>query len=114
MFLMHCRHDGNRRGWRSEAAKPPAIQPSGGVNLRVAADLLSDRQILQQAVTAITLSAGIFVFSPWLLLILVICVVPAFIGESHFAFLGYTLHFRQTPVRRQLDYLRGQGATAMA
>jgi ATP-binding cassette, subfamily B, bacterial len=68
-------------------------------------------QILQQAVTAITLSAGIFVFSRWLLLILVICVVPAFIGESHFAFLGYTLHFRQTPVRRQLDYLRTLGAS---
>ncbi len=68
-------------------------------------------EILQQAVTAVTLSAGIFVFSPWLLIILVVCVVPAFIGESHFAFLGYTLHFRQTPVRRQLDYLRTLGAS---
>jgi ATP-binding cassette subfamily B protein len=71
-------------------------------------------QILQQAITAITLAAGIFVFSPWLLLVLVLCVVPAFVGESHFAFLGYTLHFQQTPVRRELDYLRTLGASKEA
>jgi hypothetical protein len=29
VFLMHCRHDGNRRGWRSEAAKPPRDQTTG-------------------------------------------------------------------------------------
>jgi hypothetical protein len=33
------------------------------------------------------LAAGIFFFSPWLLFFLVICVVPAFLGETHFAFL---------------------------
>src|SRR5262249_51352116 len=38
-------------------------------------------------------------------------VVPAFLGESHFAFLGYSLAFSQTPVRRQLDYLRVLGAS---
>src|SRR6185295_14154303 len=47
-----------------------------------------------------------FLFSPWFLLILIACVIPAFLGESHFAFLGYSLNLRQTPVRRQLDYLR--------
>jgi sugar phosphate isomerase/epimerase len=26
VFLMYCRDDGNRRGWRSEAAKPPRDQ----------------------------------------------------------------------------------------
>jgi ATP-binding cassette subfamily B protein len=50
-------------------------------------------------------------FSPWLLLLLVVCVIPAFLGESHFAFLGYSLNFRQTPVRRQMDYLRVLGAS---
>jgi ATP-binding cassette subfamily B protein len=38
-------------------------------------------------------------------------VVPAFLGESHFAFLGYSLNIRQTPSRRQLDYLRVLGAS---
>ena len=51
------------------------------------------------------------VFSPWLLVVLVACVVPAFIGESHFAFLGYQVAFQQTPVKRQLDYLRYLGVS---
>ncbi len=63
-------------------------------------------RIVQQVIIATTLSLSIFWFSPWLLLILIACVVPAFLGESHFAFLGYSLSVRQTPVRRQLDYLR--------
>ncbi|PWU08810.1 MAG: ABC transporter ATP-binding protein [Terriglobia bacterium] len=65
----------------------------------------------QQVITAATLSAGILWFSPWLLLLLVAAVVPAFLGESHFAFKGYALNIRQTPVRRQLDYLRTLGAS---
>ena len=71
-------------------------------------------QVLQQTVTAITLSVGILIFSPWLLLVLIICVIPAFLGESHFAFQGYALNFRQTPARRQLDYLRTLGASKEA
>ncbi|MBV8907152.1 MAG: ABC transporter ATP-binding protein, partial [Acidobacteriia bacterium] len=49
--------------------------------------------------------------SPWLLLLLVVAVVPAFLGESHFAFLGFTQNIRQTPIKRQLDYLRQLGAS---
>lgn len=66
---------------------------------------------LQQFVTALTFSISICLFSPWILLLLVIGVLPAFVGESHFAFLGYSLRFRQTPARRQLDYLRQLGAS---
>jgi ATP-binding cassette, subfamily B, bacterial len=65
----------------------------------------------QQLVAAVSLSLGIVWFSPWLLLVLVAAVVPAFLGESHFAFLGYAQNIRQTPVRRQLDYLRVLGAS---
>jgi len=67
--------------------------------------------MLQQAIVVITLAGSILTFSPWLLLILIACVVPAFLGESHFAFLGYSLNFSQTPVRRQMDYLRVLGAS---
>jgi ATP-binding cassette, subfamily B, bacterial len=66
---------------------------------------------IQQMVAVISLSLGIFWFSPWLLALLVIAVVPAFLGESHFAFLGYAQNIRQTPVKRQLDYLRVVGAS---
>ncbi len=68
-------------------------------------------QVAQQVIVATSLSLAILSFSPWLLLALVLAVVPAFIGESHFAFLGYSLNLRQTPMRRQLDYLRVLGAS---
>jgi ATP-binding cassette subfamily B protein len=67
--------------------------------------------LLQQAIVAVSLSLGVLWFSPWLLLLLILAVVPAFIGESHYAFAGYSLNIRQTPVRRQLDYLRVLGAS---
>jgi ATP-binding cassette, subfamily B, bacterial len=67
--------------------------------------------LVQQVITTATLAASILFFSPWLLLLLVVCVVPAFLGESHFAFLGYALAFRLTPVKRQIDYLRFLGAS---
>ena len=63
-------------------------------------------RLVQQSITAILMSASIAAFSPWLLLLLCAGVLPAFLGESHFAFLGYAKNFRQTPIRRQLDYLR--------
>ncbi|MGB8989678.1 MAG: ABC transporter ATP-binding protein [Candidatus Sulfotelmatobacter sp.] len=63
-------------------------------------------RLVQQTITTITLSVTIMLFSPWLMLLLVAGVVPAFLGESHFAFLGYAKNFRQTPMKRQLDYLR--------
>src|ERR1039458_3346647 len=43
-------------------------------------------RLIQQAITTITLSASIIYFSPWLLLLLIAGVLPAFVGESHFAF----------------------------
>ncbi|MBO0910229.1 MAG: ABC transporter ATP-binding protein [Acidobacteria bacterium] len=67
-----------------------------------------------QAITAIGYSALVMFYSPWLMLLLVAAVVPAFLGETHFAFLGYAKNFRQTPIKRQLDYLRQAGATKEA
>jgi ATP-binding cassette subfamily B protein len=67
--------------------------------------------VVQQIIAAASLSAGILWFSPWLLVLLVLGTTPAFLGESHFAFEGYSLNIRQTPVRRQLDYLRTLGAS---
>ena len=46
------------------------------------------------------------VYSPWLFLRWWSRITPAFLGESHFAFLGYSLAHSLTPVRRELDYLR--------
>ncbi len=71
-------------------------------------------RLIQQVVTTITLSVSIMFFSPWLLLLLIVGVIPAFVGETHFAFLGYAKNFRQTPIRRQLDYLRLLGGSKEA
>jgi len=68
-------------------------------------------RLLQQGITAATLAASILVFAPWILLVLVICVMPAFIGETHFAFLGYSLNFKQTTTRRQMEYLGQLGGS---
>jgi ATP-binding cassette, subfamily B, bacterial len=68
-------------------------------------------RLVQQVITTATLAGSILLFSPWLLVVLIACVIPAFLGESHFAFLGYAQAFRQTPVKRQIDYLRFLGAS---
>jgi ATP-binding cassette subfamily B protein len=39
-------------------------------------------------------------------LLLAAGVLPSFLGETHYAFLGYAKNFRQTPAKRQMDYLR--------
>jgi ATP-binding cassette, subfamily B, bacterial len=67
--------------------------------------------LIQQIVTTITLAASIIYLSPWILLLLVACVVPAFLGETHFAFMGYSLNFFQTPAKREMDYLRILGGS---
>src|SRR4051812_34586285 len=65
----------------------------------------------QDALTLLTLAGALIAYSPGLLLLLVVAVVPSFLGETHFASLGYSLLFRWTPERRQLDYLRFVGAS---
>jgi ATP-binding cassette subfamily B protein len=68
-------------------------------------------RLIQQFITTASLAAGIINFSPLLFLGLIVCVVPAFIGETHFAFLGYSLNFQQTPAKREMEYLRVLGGS---
>jgi ATP-binding cassette subfamily B protein len=67
--------------------------------------------LTQDALTLLTLAGALIAYSPWLLLLLALAVIPSFLGETHFASLGYSLLFRWTPERRQLDYLRYVGAS---
>src|SRR5215468_8817954 len=67
-----------------------------------------------QLITALGWSVAVMLYSPWLMLLLIAAVLPAFMGETHFAFLGYAKNFRQTPIKRQLRYLRQAGATKEA
>ncbi|HEX5732649.1 MAG TPA: ABC transporter ATP-binding protein [Blastocatellia bacterium] len=65
----------------------------------------------QDALTLVSLGAALAVYSPWLLALLAVAVLPSFLGETHFAGLQYSLLYRWTPERRQLDYLRYIGAS---
>ncbi len=65
----------------------------------------------QSLVTLITLASVLLLQQPWLLLLLAVAVVPSFLGEAHYASLGYSLLFHWTPERRLLDYLRYMGAS---
>ena len=68
-------------------------------------------RFLQQAITTVSLCVGIVVFSPWLLLNIIVCLVPAALGEGRFGTALYAMRFRHTPKRRELDYLRQLGAS---
>lgn len=71
-------------------------------------------RLVQQVIIAVGMSIAIMIYSPWLILLLIAGVIPAFVGESHFAFLGYAKNYKQTPIKRQLDYLRVVGGSKEA
>jgi ATP-binding cassette subfamily B protein len=68
-------------------------------------------RLFQQVLTTLIFTATLLYYSPWLVLLLCLGVLPSFVGETHFAFLGYAKNFRQTPAKRQMDYLRQVGGS---
>jgi ATP-binding cassette subfamily B protein len=66
---------------------------------------------VQDLITMLFLAAGLVVFNPWLILLLIVAVIPAFLGEAYFNDKNYSLNRRQTPERRELDYIRYIGAS---
>lgn len=65
----------------------------------------------QDFITVLFLGAGLVAFNPWLILILILAVIPSFLGETHFNQMSYSLTRNWTPERRELDYLRYIGAS---
>ena len=71
-------------------------------------------QLLSQAqdmVTVASFAAGLIVYAPWLIALLFLALVPAFLGEAHFNAQSYSLDFVRTPERRELDYVRQTAAS---
>src|SRR5664279_2086351 len=66
----------------------------------------------QDVVTVASFAAGLIVYAPWLIVLLAIALVPAFIGEAHFNAQTYSLNYARTAERRELDYVRQTGASA--
>lgn len=68
-------------------------------------------QVWQDSFTLFSLATALLIFSPWLFLLLVLSVLPGFLGATHYAALEYSLLFQRTPERRLLDYIRYLGAS---
>ncbi|MDB5660761.1 MAG: transporter, permease/ATP-binding protein [Cypionkella sp.] len=66
---------------------------------------------MQNLVTVATFAAGLVIFNPWLILLLALALIPAFLGEAHFNAQTYSLDFGRTPERRELDYVRQTAAS---
>jgi ATP-binding cassette subfamily B protein len=65
----------------------------------------------QDLVTVASFAAGLAVYAPWLIGLLLLALVPAFLGEAHFNAQSYSLDYARTPQRRELDYVRQTGAS---
>jgi ATP-binding cassette, subfamily B, bacterial len=71
-------------------------------------------QILGQAqdvVTVVSFAAGLIIYAPWLIVLLLLALVPVFLGEAHFNAQSYSLDYARTPERRELDYIRQTAAS---
>ncbi len=66
---------------------------------------------IQDLISMLFLVGGLAAFNPWLIVILVVAVIPSFLGETHFNRRSYSLTNSWTPERRELDYLRYIGAS---
>ncbi len=65
----------------------------------------------QDLVTIVSFAAGLVVYAPWLIALLILALVPAFLGEAHFNSQSYSLDWVRTPERREIDYVRQTGAS---
>jgi ATP-binding cassette subfamily B protein len=66
----------------------------------------------QDLVTIASFAAGLVVYAPWLIVLLAVALIPAFIGEAHFNAQSYWLNYHRAPERRELDYVRQVAAGA--
>jgi ATP-binding cassette subfamily B protein len=54
----------------------------------------------QDVITIASFAASLLVYAPWLIALLVLALVPAFVGEAHFNAQSYSLNYAWTPERR--------------
>jgi ATP-binding cassette subfamily B protein len=66
---------------------------------------------VQDVVTIVSFAAGLVIYAPWLIVLLAVALVPAFIGEAHFNAQSYWLNYHRAPERRELDYVRQTAAS---
>ena len=84
-------------------------QTSGGMTL-----IMQVFNQAQNVVTVASLAFSLIFYAPWIIVLLFVMLLPAFLGEAHFNALGYALDFRRTPERREMDYIRQTASSAEA
>ena len=91
-----------RTGWSAPGGRRRGARASSG----------SSSARRRTCVTIASFGAGLVIYAPWLIALLAIALLPAFVGEAHFNAQSYSLNFARTPERRELDYVRQTGASA--
>ncbi|MEO1653050.1 MAG: ABC transporter ATP-binding protein, partial [Bacteroidota bacterium] len=76
--------------------------------VRLMSQILSQ---IQDMITVLFLGAGLVIFSPWLIVFLILSILPSFLSDTYFNRSTYSLVRAWTPQRRELDYLRYIGAS---
>ncbi|MEJ6982475.1 ABC transporter ATP-binding protein [Pedobacter sp. P351] len=66
---------------------------------------------LQDLITIGGMATSLIIFSPWVVLILLVSIIPSFLGEAYFNAKNYSLIRSQTQGRRELDYLSFVGSS---
>lgn len=82
------------------------MQASGGMGLM--GQLFGQAQ---EVLTMATFAVGLLVLAPWLIVLLLVTLIPAFLSEAHFNALNYALNFQRSQQRRELEYIRYTGAS---
>ena len=82
------------------------MQASGGMGLM--GQLFGQAQ---EVLTMATFAVGLLVLAPWLIVLLLVTLIPAFVSEAHFNALNYQLNFQRSQQRRELEYIRYTGAS---
>ena len=67
---------------------------------------------MQDLLTILSFAGGLVFYNPWLIVLLLLALIPAFLGESHFNALNYDLDYKRTADRREIDYVRQTAASA--
>ncbi len=61
---------------------------------------------VQDIITIVSFAAGLAIYAPWLMALLLVALVPSFVGELHFNAQSYWMNYIRAPERRELDYVR--------
>jgi ATP-binding cassette subfamily B protein len=66
---------------------------------------------VQDFITVGFLAGGLVIFNPWLIFVLIVSIIPSFLGESYFNAKNYNLLRSQTEGRREMEYIRMMGSS---